>query len=104
MSTRRTAIPRPQPDGGRATLDGMRLRFRLSQADAALLSDLQADDETPVDTLRRLIRTAAMVNPILHALREGRAAAAPTAHAAPDKPDDLVERQRAALDAWLQDD
>ncbi len=104
MSIRRQPSPPPQPDAGRATADGMRLRFRLSRTDAARLREFQEDDEAPVDTIRRLIRTAAMVLPILEALRAGQAVAAPAVESTPTQPDGLVERQMAAMDAWLKDD
>jgi len=80
------------------------LRVHLGQADTARLRELQTEEETPVDTIRRLIRTAAMVLPILEALRTGKAVAAPAAESAPIQADDLAERQMAAIDAWLKDD
>ena len=103
MSTRQRSGPRPERDGARAMND-VWLRVHLGKADAARLRELQTEEETAVDTIRRLIRTAALVKPILEALRGGRVAAAPTEDVTPREADDLVERQRATVDAWLQDD
>ena len=115
MSTRRPSSPRPKRAGGRANSardgvdEGMRLRFRLSSADTALLRGLASDDEAPVNTIRRLIRTAGMVAPILTALEEIRQRSAgvpPMAQPAGGDigQDDAVRRQAAALAGWLPDD
>ena len=101
MSVRRPSGPRPEQLTDRASHDGLRLRFRLSRADAAALGALQADDEAPADTIKRLIRTAAMVRPILDALQQRPVSPAP---AVQPTPDDLVQRQADAVPAWLQDD
>ena len=82
----------------------MRLRFRLSRTDTSLLRGFQAEDETPADTIRRLIRTAAMVLPILEALRLRPAVAASTGESTQNQADGLVERQMAAMHAWIKDD
>ncbi len=89
--------------------EGLRLRFRLSPADTTLLRDLASDGEQPADTIRRLIRTAAMVQPILTALEELRqrpAGVPPAAQPAGSAvgQDDAVRRQADALAGWLPDD
>ena len=115
MSTRRPASPRPERAGGRANPthdgvdDGMRLRFRLSPHDTALLRALTSDDEQPTETIRRLIRTAALTAPILTALEELRhmpAGVALVAQPASSEvgQDDAVRRQADALTGWLSDD
>lgn len=117
MSTRRPASPHPERAGGRAnsvrdgTDEGLRLRFRLSAVDAGLLRGLQADDEEPADVIRRLIRTAAMVHPILAAIEELRrlpagAGVPPVAQPAggEGEEDDTVRRQMDALAGWMPDD
>ena len=115
MTTRRPSSPRPKRAGGRANTpidEGLRLRFRLSSADTALLRGLASDDEAPVNTIRRLIRTAGMVAPILTALEEIRQRSAgvpPVAQPAggdigQDAKDDAVRRQMDVLAGWMPDD
>ena len=57
----------------------------------------------PLDTIRRLIRTAAMVRPILLALEQRTVSAAPVMSQAPS-PDDPVQRQADAMIRWVDDD
>ena len=117
MAVQRTSNPRPERTGGRAnsardgTDEGMRLRFRLSPADGALLRGLASDDEQPADTIRRLIRTAALTRPILagieHLLQMPAGAGGPNvAQPAGGEAtqDDTVRRQADALAGWLPDD
>ena len=103
MSARRRSGPRPERAGTRANGD-LWLRVHLGQGDAARLREMQTEEETPVDTIRRLIRTAAMVLPILEALRAGQAVAPPAVESPPNQAHGLVERQMATMDAWLKDD
>jgi len=84
-----------------ASSEGLRLRLRLSPHDARLLSDLAADEEEPVDTIRRLIRTAALVQPILAALQTGVPLAQPSQ---PPPVTDLLEQQIGAVSRWVEDD
>ena len=103
MSARRRSGPRPERAGTRANGD-LWLRVHLGQADAGRLLEMQTEEETPVDTIRRLIRTAAMVHPILEALRAGQEVAPSALASPPNQVHDLVERQMATMDTWLKDD
>ncbi len=103
MSTPRGQKPPPERVGARANND-LWLRVHLGQADAARLREMQTEEETPVDTIRRLIRTAAMVQPILQALERRPTSTVPIAPDPPTEPDDLVQRQADAMIAWLKPD
>lgn len=102
MSARRPSGPRPERAGGSAKND-LWVRVHLGQADTARLRELQTEEETPVDTIRRLIRTAAMVQPILLAL-ERRPADPTQVSLAPTAPDDAVQRQADAMLRWVDDE
>ncbi len=104
MSGLRRQKPRQERDKTLPSSGALRLRVWLSPSDSAKLRELQAGDEEPLDTIRRLIRTAAMVQPILEALRATRLAPAFAADPQETQQDDLVRRQADAVTAWLPDD
>jgi len=81
--------------------EALQLRLWLSPSDAARLRDLTIDDEEPAETIRRLIRTGALVQPILAAI-EGRTVVALTPAARPE--DDALRRQMVAMTLWSDDD
>ena len=85
------------------TLDTLQLRLWLSPGDTARLRELQTDDEGPADTIRQLIRTAAMVKPILDLLQQRPLGPAPAAQAPPTQ-DDAVQRQLDAVAGWALGD
>lgn len=103
MSRRRGRTSPPEPVGARAT-DELSLRVHLGKADAARLLALGTEEETPINTIRRLIRTAALVQPILEALMQRPPAAASTPPAMSTTPEDTTQRQADALLSWMIDD
>ena len=120
MSRQKPVNPRPKRFSRRAKdsteSDGIRIRLRLAPADAAALEALLGEGEDASQAIRRLIRTAALQQPVLDRLSaiesrlDGMALAPAPTSAVPEGGEgeaeaqgepDAVTAQKAAIASFL---